>query len=149
MQTDGFEYLKVSCPSVITELLEYVAKISEHCRSSFTYGNETNMLDGGDMNGRRVKQRLYWIHNVKVELEFVQHNKIRLLDILNKRVLLLRRLVDLIILDWSHMSSSLYPPPLFSFLHVKHICSFWAEVLMLVVLWNVGTGRHVSWIWWM
>jgi len=59
MQTDGFEYLKVSCPSVITELLEYVAKISEHSRSSFTYGSETNMLDGGDMNGRRVKQRLY------------------------------------------------------------------------------------------
>lgn len=59
MQTEGFEYLKVSCPSVITELLEYVARISEHSRSSFAYGNEINMLDGGDINGRRVKQRLY------------------------------------------------------------------------------------------
>lgn len=59
MQTEGFEYLKVSCPAVITELLEYVARISEHSKSSFSYGNESNMLDGGDMNGRRVKQRLY------------------------------------------------------------------------------------------
>lgn len=59
MQTDGFEYLKVSCPSVITELLEYVAKISEHSRNSFSYSNEPSMLDGGDVNGRRVKQRVY------------------------------------------------------------------------------------------
>lgn len=59
MQTEGFEYLKVSCPLVITELLEYVARISEHSRSSFSYGNEIHMLDGGDFNGRRVKQRIY------------------------------------------------------------------------------------------
>ena len=27
MQTDGFEYLKQSCPTVLTELLEYVARV--------------------------------------------------------------------------------------------------------------------------
>ncbi|XP_021751739.1 BTB/POZ and MATH domain-containing protein 2-like [Chenopodium quinoa] len=59
MQTEGFEYLKESCPSVISELLEYVARISEHSKASFANGSEVTMLDGGDMNGRRVKQRLY------------------------------------------------------------------------------------------
>ncbi|RZC59193.1 hypothetical protein C5167_006502 [Papaver somniferum] len=29
MQTDGFEYLKESCPAVLTELLEYVARVGE------------------------------------------------------------------------------------------------------------------------
>lgn len=56
MQTDGFEYLEESCPSLLTELLEYVAKESERsivCR----HGNE-GVLDGSDLNGRRVKQRL-------------------------------------------------------------------------------------------
>ncbi|XP_052185580.1 BTB/POZ and MATH domain-containing protein 2-like [Diospyros lotus] len=57
MQTDGFEYLKVSCPSVLTELLEYVARISEHSILSTKHGNEA-ALDGSDVNGRRVKQRL-------------------------------------------------------------------------------------------
>ncbi|KAM7259862.1 hypothetical protein ACFE04_015603 [Oxalis oulophora] len=50
MQTDGFEYLKESCPSILTELLAYVASESEH-------GNDA-LLDGSDANGRRVKQRL-------------------------------------------------------------------------------------------
>lgn len=57
MQTDGFEYLKESCPSVLTELLEYVARINEHSVSvnkQLTDG----ILDGSDVNGRRVKQRL-------------------------------------------------------------------------------------------
>lgn len=58
MQTDGFDYLRESCPSVITELLEYVARISEHSVTSCGYGNETN-LEGVDINGRRVKQRIY------------------------------------------------------------------------------------------
>ncbi|XP_059660529.1 BTB/POZ and MATH domain-containing protein 1-like [Cornus florida] len=57
MQTDGFEYLKVSCPSVLTELLEYVARISEHSVIISRHGNEA-LLDGSDVNGRRVKQRL-------------------------------------------------------------------------------------------
>ncbi|XP_057509265.1 BTB/POZ and MATH domain-containing protein 2-like [Actinidia eriantha] len=57
MQTDGFEYLKESCPSVLTELLEYVARISEHSVIGSRNGNEA-ILDGSDINGRRVKQRL-------------------------------------------------------------------------------------------
>lgn len=57
MQTDGFEYLKESCPSVLTELLEYVARISEHSVIVSRHGNEAR-LDGSDVNGRRVKQRL-------------------------------------------------------------------------------------------
>ncbi|KAJ4954909.1 hypothetical protein NE237_011692 [Protea cynaroides] len=57
MQTDGFEYLKESCPSVLTELLEYVAKIDDHSIILCRHGNE-GMLDGSDVNGRRVKQRI-------------------------------------------------------------------------------------------
>ncbi|XP_021898296.1 BTB/POZ and MATH domain-containing protein 2-like [Carica papaya] len=57
MQTDGFEYLKESCPSVLTELLDYVARVSEHSVVVSRYGNEA-ILDGSDANGRRVKQRL-------------------------------------------------------------------------------------------
>lgn len=57
MQTDGFEYLKESCPHVLTELLEYVARISEHSIAIGKHGNE-GIMDGSDVNGRRVKQRL-------------------------------------------------------------------------------------------
>ena len=57
MQTDGFEYLKQSCPSVLTELLEYVARVNEHPVIVCRHGNEA-ILDGSDANGRRVKQRL-------------------------------------------------------------------------------------------
>ncbi|KZV18516.1 BTB/POZ and MATH domain-containing protein 2-like [Dorcoceras hygrometricum] len=57
MQTDGFDYLKESCPHVLTELLEYVAKINEHSIAAGKLGTEA-MLDGSDVNGRRVKQRL-------------------------------------------------------------------------------------------
>ncbi|EEF45411.1 BTB/POZ and MATH domain-containing protein 2 isoform X1 [Ricinus communis] len=56
MQTDGFEYLKESCPCVITELLQYVARIGEHSGIACAHGNES--LDG-DLNGRRVKQRIH------------------------------------------------------------------------------------------
>ncbi|XP_016650928.1 PREDICTED: BTB/POZ and MATH domain-containing protein 2-like [Prunus mume] len=57
MQTDGYKHLKESCPSVLTELLEYVARVSEHSVSLCRHGNEA-ILDGSDINGRRVKQRL-------------------------------------------------------------------------------------------
>lgn len=55
METEGFEYLKQSCPSVMTDLLQYVA--SEHHFITPRNGNEA-VLDGSDINGRRVKQRL-------------------------------------------------------------------------------------------
>ncbi|KAM0998291.1 hypothetical protein ACFX13_008175 [Malus domestica] len=57
MQTDGYKHLKESCPSVLTELLEYVASASEHSASLGRHGNEA-ILDGSDIHGRRVKQRL-------------------------------------------------------------------------------------------
>ncbi|KAG8636678.1 hypothetical protein MANES_15G021800v8 [Manihot esculenta] len=56
MRTDGFEYLRESCPSVITELLQSVAKIGEGSIITCGHGNES--LDG-DMNGRRVTQRSF------------------------------------------------------------------------------------------
>ncbi|KAF7153283.1 hypothetical protein RHSIM_Rhsim01G0276800 [Rhododendron simsii] len=49
MQTDGFEYLKESCPSVLTELLQHVARISEHSAIGSSHGNEA-FLDGSDVN---------------------------------------------------------------------------------------------------
>lgn len=57
MQTDGFEYLKESCPHVLTELLEYVARNNEHSVAVGKLGIE-GILDGADVNGRRVKQRM-------------------------------------------------------------------------------------------
>ncbi|KAF8679072.1 hypothetical protein HU200_045829 [Digitaria exilis] len=56
MQTDGFDYLQQSCPSLLTELLEYVAKVGEHSVTPCLYSTE--VLDGGDANGRRVKPRI-------------------------------------------------------------------------------------------
>ncbi|KAK1437266.1 hypothetical protein QVD17_03055 [Tagetes erecta] len=56
MQTDGFDYLKESCPRVLTELLGCVARISEHGPTSKRAGEV--ILDGVNVHGRRVKQRL-------------------------------------------------------------------------------------------
>lgn len=58
METDGFDYLKESCPSVLTELLHYVARIGEHSLVVREFGKVT-LLDGSDLNRRRVKPRLY------------------------------------------------------------------------------------------
>ncbi|KAG2295128.1 hypothetical protein Bca4012_003743 [Brassica carinata] len=57
METDGFDYLKESCPCLLSELLEYVARLSEHSLTSTGQRKEL-YADGGDGNGRRVKQRL-------------------------------------------------------------------------------------------
>lgn len=56
MQTEGFEHLKVICPSILTELLEYVAKVGEYSINTGIHMFET--FDGSDINGRRVKPRL-------------------------------------------------------------------------------------------
>ncbi|CAA7388752.1 unnamed protein product [Spirodela intermedia] len=56
MQTDGFEYLKVSCPALLTELLEYVAKVREHSLAACLGPSED--LDSGAAAGRRVKPRI-------------------------------------------------------------------------------------------
>ncbi|XP_010454160.1 PREDICTED: BTB/POZ and MATH domain-containing protein 1-like isoform X1 [Camelina sativa] len=58
MHTDGFDYLKKSCPSLLTEILEYVARLSEH--SVIASGHRKEIFaDGCDANGRRVKPRLH------------------------------------------------------------------------------------------
>lgn len=60
MQSDGFDYLTQSCPSVITELLEYVARIREHSVTSYGRGNGNDgNFDGSSADGRRVRQRIY------------------------------------------------------------------------------------------
>ncbi|KAL8171349.1 hypothetical protein V2J09_023153 [Rumex salicifolius] len=53
MQTEGFEYLNESFPSVLTELLECIAKTNQHSVPLLGYGEET-VFDGTDGNGRRV-----------------------------------------------------------------------------------------------
>uniref|UniRef100_A0A7N0T3L0 BTB/POZ and MATH domain-containing protein 2-like n=1 Tax=Kalanchoe fedtschenkoi TaxID=63787 RepID=A0A7N0T3L0_KALFE len=58
MQSDGYAYLQQSCPTVLTELLDYVAKFKEHSIPEQRLGNESYLLDSSDANGRRVKQRL-------------------------------------------------------------------------------------------
>nr|POE45243.1 btb/poz and math domain-containing protein 1 [Quercus suber] len=40
MQTDGFEYLKENCPTILIEILEYVARVSEHFVIQHQHGNE-------------------------------------------------------------------------------------------------------------
>lgn len=57
MQTEGFEHLKVSCPSILSELLEHVAKMGEHSVKAGVHVIEAP-LDGSDVNGRRVKPRI-------------------------------------------------------------------------------------------
>ncbi|ONK68016.1 uncharacterized protein A4U43_C05F6310 [Asparagus officinalis] len=52
MQTEGFEHLKVSCPSILTELLQYVAKAGEYSVSTGACVFEE--IDGCDLNGRRL-----------------------------------------------------------------------------------------------
>ncbi|KAK4779808.1 hypothetical protein SAY87_015914 [Trapa incisa] len=56
MQTDGFQHLKESCPSLLTELLEYVAGASEQSVIISSQRSES-VHNGNDANGRRVKQR--------------------------------------------------------------------------------------------
>ncbi|CAH8288732.1 unnamed protein product [Eruca vesicaria subsp. sativa] len=58
MQTDGFDHLKRSCPSLLTELLKYVARIREHSVTAPGHPRDI-FADGCDSNGRRVKQRLH------------------------------------------------------------------------------------------
>ena len=40
IQTDGFEYLKENCPTILIEILEYVARVSEHFVIQHQHGNE-------------------------------------------------------------------------------------------------------------
>ena len=58
MRSDGFEYLKENCPSLQSELLKTVAGCEEDCGSvGKSRSVWAQLSDGGDTNGRRVRQR--------------------------------------------------------------------------------------------
>ncbi|KAF3783429.1 BTB/POZ and MATH domain-containing protein 1 [Nymphaea thermarum] len=54
MEAKGYEYLRESCLSVLTELLEYVAKTGKHSIISSRHASE--VLDGSNNMGRRVNE---------------------------------------------------------------------------------------------
>lgn len=63
LQSDGYEYLRESCPSLQCELLKAVAGIDMNQGLEETFMNcktitDTTSLDGSDENGRRVRQRV-------------------------------------------------------------------------------------------
>ncbi|KAM0941371.1 putative chromatin remodeling & transcription regulator BTB-POZ-MATH family [Dioscorea sansibarensis] len=63
MQTEGFDYLKETCPSVLSDLLETIAVVEDDNRpSSRKRGGSSviglNLMDGVDMNGRRTRKHL-------------------------------------------------------------------------------------------
>ncbi|KAL5708712.1 BTB/POZ and MATH domain-containing protein 4 [Ranunculus cassubicifolius] len=59
MRSSGFEYLKENCPSLQSELLKTVAGCEEECSSGGGKSRSVwaQLSDGGDTNGRRVRQR--------------------------------------------------------------------------------------------
>ncbi|KAF6134218.1 hypothetical protein GIB67_010017 [Kingdonia uniflora] len=59
MQSEGFEYLKENTPSLQSEILKTVAGCEEECSSGGGKSRSTwaQLSDGGDTNGRRVRQR--------------------------------------------------------------------------------------------
>lgn len=59
MRSDGFEYIKENCPSLQSELLKTLAGCEEDCRSGGGKSRSVwaQLSDGGDSNGRRVRQR--------------------------------------------------------------------------------------------
>lgn len=59
MRSDGFEYLKENCPSLQSEILKTVAGCEEDCSSGGGKSRSVwaQLSDGGDTNGRRVRQR--------------------------------------------------------------------------------------------
>ncbi|GAA0156337.1 hypothetical protein LIER_13855 [Lithospermum erythrorhizon] len=59
MRSDGFEYLKENCPSLQSELLKTIAGCEEECSSGGGKSQSVwaQLSDGGDTNGRRVRQR--------------------------------------------------------------------------------------------
>ncbi|KAI3746762.1 hypothetical protein L6452_09201 [Arctium lappa] len=68
MRSDGFEYLKEKCPRLQSELLKTVAGCEDDCSSSGGKSRSVcaQLSDGGDTNGRRVRQRTW---NVQEEEE--------------------------------------------------------------------------------
>ncbi|XP_059429610.1 BTB/POZ and MATH domain-containing protein 4 [Corylus avellana] len=59
MRSDGFHYLKENCPSLQSEILKTIAGCEEDCSSGGGKSRSVwaQLSDGGDTNGRRVRQR--------------------------------------------------------------------------------------------
>lgn len=64
MRSDGFEYLKEECPKLQSEILKMVAGCEDECSIGGGGGGGAKsrsvcgqLSDGGDANGRRVRQR--------------------------------------------------------------------------------------------
>ncbi|KDP42915.1 hypothetical protein JCGZ_23857 [Jatropha curcas] len=59
MRSDSFEHLRENCPSLQSELLKAVAGCEEDCSSGGGKSRSVwaQLSDGGDTNGRRVRQR--------------------------------------------------------------------------------------------
>lgn len=62
MQTDRVEYLKERCLSLLTELLEYMARINEHsvivcCRGNWGIMDDS-ILFGGRLEGYEGRKRM-------------------------------------------------------------------------------------------
>ncbi|KVH88320.1 BTB/POZ and MATH domain-containing protein 5-like [Cynara cardunculus var. scolymus] len=60
MRSDGFEYLKENCPWLQSEILKMVAGCEDGCSSGGGGKSRSvcaQLSDGGDTNGRRVRQR--------------------------------------------------------------------------------------------
>ncbi|XP_050277139.1 BTB/POZ and MATH domain-containing protein 4 isoform X1 [Quercus robur] len=59
MRSDGFQYLKENCPALQSELLKTIAGCEEDCSSGGAKSRSVwaQLSDGGDTNGRRVRQR--------------------------------------------------------------------------------------------
>ncbi|XP_042434171.1 BTB/POZ and MATH domain-containing protein 3-like isoform X1 [Zingiber officinale] len=63
MQTEGFDYLEATCPTVLAELLETVAVVDDDsgsaCRKRSVSSNlGLNSLDSVDVSGRRLRRRM-------------------------------------------------------------------------------------------
>jgi speckle-type POZ protein len=64
MMSDGYEYLRETCPLLQTELLEAVALVDEEAGVGVPTvvnrrpGIWVPVVDGSDANGRRVRQRM-------------------------------------------------------------------------------------------
>lgn len=62
MQTEGFEYIEQTCPSLLSDLLATVAVANEESTPIYRKRSSSNvglkLLDGADANGRRVRKRM-------------------------------------------------------------------------------------------
>lgn len=63
MQTEGFNYLEATCPSLLSDLLATVAVVDDDSspisrKRSGSSNIGLNLMDSVDLNGRRMKRRM-------------------------------------------------------------------------------------------